>query len=180
MYKINRKVAFSIQYSRTKKSKYCCHPPFHPPIFCRYFSKLLSPTLSKLMNWILLSPPPLSSDPENPPKFGTCTCGVWVEPLIWDSFNSSYIISLKCSDFIVGVIVWLKLILIYISHTSCLIRTGLKVSLGLPGSLDKAIILIVGPPLSNSAIGDLITQRSFTHIGTVPSGCGYHFWCVLH
>ena len=25
------------------------------------------------MNWILLSPPPLSSDPDNPLKFGTCT-----------------------------------------------------------------------------------------------------------
>ena len=25
------------------------------------------------MNWILLSRPPLSSDPDNPPKFGTCT-----------------------------------------------------------------------------------------------------------
>ena len=25
------------------------------------------------MTWILLSPPPLSSDPDNPPKFGTCT-----------------------------------------------------------------------------------------------------------
>ena len=24
------------------------------------------------MNWILLSPPPLSSDPDNPPKLGTC------------------------------------------------------------------------------------------------------------
>ena len=70
---INRKVAFLIKYSRTKKSKYCCHPPFHPPIFCRHFSNLLSPTLPKLMNWILLSPPPLSSDPDNPPKFGTCT-----------------------------------------------------------------------------------------------------------
>ena len=71
--KINKKVAFLIQYSRTKKSKYCCHPPFHPPIFCRHSSKLLSPTLPKLMNWILLSPPPLSSDPDNPPKFETCT-----------------------------------------------------------------------------------------------------------
>ena len=49
-----------------KKSKYCCHPPFHPPIFCRHCLKLLSPTLPKLMNWILLSPPPLSSDPDNP------------------------------------------------------------------------------------------------------------------
>ena len=73
MYKINRKAAFPIQYSRTKKSKYSCHPPFHPPIFCRYSSKLLLPTLPKLMNWILLSPPLLSSDPDNPPNFGTCT-----------------------------------------------------------------------------------------------------------
>ena len=56
-----------------KKSKYCCHPPFHPSTFCHHSSKLLSPTLPKLMIWILLSPPPLSSDPDNPPKFGTCT-----------------------------------------------------------------------------------------------------------
>ena len=69
--KINGKVAFLIWYSRTKKSKYCCHPP----IFCHHYSKFLSPTLPKLMNWILLSPPPLSSDPDNPPKFGTCTSG---------------------------------------------------------------------------------------------------------
>ena len=66
--KINRKGAFFIQYSWTKKSKYCCHPPFHPPIFCRHSLKLLSPTLPKLMNWTPLSPPPLplSSDPDNP------------------------------------------------------------------------------------------------------------------
>ena len=37
-----------------------------PSIFCRHSLKLLSPTLPKLMNWILLSPPPLSSDPDNP------------------------------------------------------------------------------------------------------------------
>ena len=61
-----------IEYSRTKKSKYGCHPPFHPPIFCRHSLRLLSPTLQKLMNWILLSPP-LFSDPDNPSKFGTCT-----------------------------------------------------------------------------------------------------------
>ena len=71
--KINRKVAFFIKYSGTKKSKSCCHPPFQPPNFCCHSLKLLSPTLPKLMNWILLSPPPLSSDPDNPPKFGTCT-----------------------------------------------------------------------------------------------------------
>ena len=62
-----------IEHSKTKKSKYCCHPPFHPPIFCRHSLKLLSPTLPKLMNWILLSPPPLSSDPDTTQKFGTCT-----------------------------------------------------------------------------------------------------------
>ena len=28
------------------------------------------------MNWILLSPPPLSSDPDTPSKFGTCTSTV--------------------------------------------------------------------------------------------------------
>ena len=46
--KINRKVAFLIWYSRTKKSKYCCHPPFHPPIFCRHSSKRLSPKITEL------------------------------------------------------------------------------------------------------------------------------------
>ena len=71
--KINRKVAFFIQHSRTKKSKYCCHPSFLPSFLCRHSLKLLSPTLPKLMNWILLSPPPLSSDPDNPPECGTCT-----------------------------------------------------------------------------------------------------------
>ena len=67
------KVAFFYRASGIKKSKYCCHPPFHPPIFRRNSLKLLSPTLPILMNWILLSPPPLSSDPDNPPKIGTCT-----------------------------------------------------------------------------------------------------------
>ena len=48
------------------KSKYCCHPPFHPPTVRRHSLKLLSPALPILMNWILLSPPPLSSDPDTP------------------------------------------------------------------------------------------------------------------
>ena len=26
-----------------KKSKYCCHPPFHPPIFCRHSLKFCHP-----------------------------------------------------------------------------------------------------------------------------------------
>ena len=48
--KINRRVAFFIEYSGTKKSKYCCHPPFHPPNLCLHSLKLLSSTLPKLMN----------------------------------------------------------------------------------------------------------------------------------
>ena len=54
------------QASSIKKSKNCCHPPFHPPIFRRHSLKLLSPTLPILTNLILLSPPPLSSDPDTP------------------------------------------------------------------------------------------------------------------
>ena len=57
---------------------------------------------------------------------------------------------------------------------------GSSVNLGLHSSLDKAIILIVSPLLSGSAIGDLITLRPFTPIGTVPSDCGYHYLCNLH
>ena len=60
------KVAFFCRASSIKKPKYCCHPPFHPPIFRRHSLKLLSPSLPILMNWILLSPPPLSSDPDTP------------------------------------------------------------------------------------------------------------------
>ena len=57
-----------------KMAFFCCHyPSTPPPIFRRHSLKLLSPTLPILMNWILLSPPPLSSDPDTPPKFGTCT-----------------------------------------------------------------------------------------------------------
>ena len=47
--RVKRKVAFFIEYSRTKKSKYCCQPPFHPPICCRHSLNLLSPTLPKII-----------------------------------------------------------------------------------------------------------------------------------
>ena len=57
---------FVCRASSIKKSEYCCHSPFHPPIFCRHSLKLLSPTLPISMNWILLSPPPLSSDLDTP------------------------------------------------------------------------------------------------------------------
>ena len=57
-------IFYRVQWEKT--SKYCCHSPFHPPIFCRHSLKLLPPTLPKLMKWILLSPPPLSSDPDTP------------------------------------------------------------------------------------------------------------------
>ena len=77
------KVARFCRANSIKKSKYCCHPPFHPPIFCSHSLKDLSPTLPILINWTLLSSPPLSSDPDNPPKFGTCTYE--------ESLGSSYI-----------------------------------------------------------------------------------------
>ena len=57
---------------------------------------------------------------------------------------------------------------------------GSPVNLGLPGSLDKAVILIVSPLLSRSVIGDLKTQQPFTPFDTVPSGGGYHCLCNLH
>ena len=70
------------------------HPSTPPPIFCHHSLKILSPTLPKLMNWILLSPPPLSSDPDNPPKFETCTCAV--NPL---SFMSCKLTRSNCVQF---------------------------------------------------------------------------------
>ena len=57
---------------------------------------------------------------------------------------------------------------------------GSSVNLGLTGSLDKAVIVIVSPLLPGSAIGDLITQLSFTPIGTVPLGCRYNCLRNLH
>ena len=80
--KINRKVAFFIWYSRTRV-KILMSPTLPPPYFLSPFLKLLSPTLPKLMNWKLLSPPPLSSDPDNPPKFGTCTEASPREVITW-------------------------------------------------------------------------------------------------
>ena len=88
------KVAFFCQTSSIKKSKYCCHPPFHPlPLtFCRHSVKRLSPTLPILMNWILLSSPPPVLQHGHPPKkkFGTCArcvdfitfCGFMIPYLI--------------------------------------------------------------------------------------------------
>ena len=64
--KINKKVAFFIEYRTDKKFKILSSPTLTAPIFCRHSLKLLSPTLPKLMNWILLPPPPLSADPDTP------------------------------------------------------------------------------------------------------------------
>ena len=75
--KINRKVAFlSSTVGRKSQNIVVPHPSTHH--FCRHSLKLLSPTLPKLMNWILLSLPPLSSDPDKPPKFGKCTILIFV------------------------------------------------------------------------------------------------------
>ena len=69
--KINRKVAFLS--STVGRNSLNLPPPPPPPYILSPFFKTFVTHLLKLMNWILLSPPPLSSDPDNPPKFGTCT-----------------------------------------------------------------------------------------------------------
>ena len=66
--KINRKVTFLSSTVGQKSQNIVVTHPSTSPIFCRHSLKLLSPTLPKLMNWILLSPPPLSSDPDPHPK----------------------------------------------------------------------------------------------------------------
>ena len=48
------------------------------------------------------------------------------------------------------------------------------------GTLDKAIVLVVSPLLPDSASGNLIMYQPPTHIGTVPSGCGYNCSFNLH
>ena len=68
--KINRKMAF-LSSTVGQKSQNIVVTHLSIPYFCRHSLKILS----KLMNWILLSPPPLSSDPNMPPKFETCTSG---------------------------------------------------------------------------------------------------------
>ena len=53
--------------------------------------KLLSPTLPKLMNWILLSPPPLSSDPDNPQNLERAHGGqFWIEKYEPEHKNSFF------------------------------------------------------------------------------------------
>ena len=48
---------------------------------------------------------------------------------------------------------------------------GSSVNLGFSRFLNKAASLIVLPPLSGSAIGDLSTQQSFTPTDTVFPDC---------
>ena len=78
MLNIYRKVAFLLSTIGQKSQNMVVTHPFTPlppppPIFCRHSLQLLSPTLPKLMNWILFLPSLLSSDPNTPSKFGTCT-----------------------------------------------------------------------------------------------------------
>ena len=63
--KINGKVAF-LSSTAGYEVNILLSPTLLPPIFCPHFFKLLSPTLPKLVNLILLSPPPLSSYPDTP------------------------------------------------------------------------------------------------------------------
>ena len=80
-------MTFFVEHCRTKNAKYFCHPPFHPPIFCCHSLKLLSPTLPKLMNWILLSPPPLSSDPDTPQNLEHAPSGQDIDPFTFQNIG---------------------------------------------------------------------------------------------
>ena len=63
------KVAFFCRASSIKKSKYCCHPPFYPPpppSFSLPFLKTFVTHPPNINDWILLSPRPLSYDPDTP------------------------------------------------------------------------------------------------------------------
>ena len=63
-------MAFFIWHSRTKTSKYCCHPPFHPPIFCRrrFFKTFVThpPKINELDTVVTPTPcPPTLTTPKN-------------------------------------------------------------------------------------------------------------------
>ena len=73
MYKNKQESGIFYLVKKDAKVKILLSPTLPPPYFCRHSLKRLPPTLPKLMNWILLSAPPLSSNPDNPPEFGTCT-----------------------------------------------------------------------------------------------------------
>ena len=69
--RMNREATFFIEYNRTKRSTLLSPTP-PPPYFCHHSLKLLSRTLLKLMNWILLSPHPCPPT-VTPPKIWKCT-----------------------------------------------------------------------------------------------------------
>ena len=59
--KINRIVAFVIEYCGTTKSKSCCHPPFHPLNLCRNSLKIFvthPPKISELDTVVTITPCP--------------------------------------------------------------------------------------------------------------------------
>ena len=72
--RINRKVTFFIEYSRAKKSKYCCHPPFHPnTYFLSPFFKTFVTHPPKINELNTVVTPTAVLRPWHPSKFGTCT-----------------------------------------------------------------------------------------------------------
>ena len=63
--------------SSIKRSKYCCHPPYFLSPFFKTFV-----THPNNINELDTVVPPLSSDPDTPSKFGTCTWIVIQFPVI--------------------------------------------------------------------------------------------------
>ena len=52
--------------SSIKKSKYCCYPPFHPHIFCRFKTFVTHPPNINKLDTVVT--PPLSSNPDTPKR----------------------------------------------------------------------------------------------------------------
>ena len=104
--KINtmRKVAFLSSAAGQKSKNIVVTHPSSPYFLSTFLSTFLSPTLPKLMILILLSPPPLYSDPDTPQKkqkFGTRTQSM-DEGMEWLSFGNTLLPSTSMAWWVGG------------------------------------------------------------------------------
>ena len=88
--KIYRKVAFLLSTVGQKSQNMVVTHPSTPLFFCRHSLQLLSSTLPKLMNWMLLSPSPLSPDPDTPSNLERAQSAsqIRLRPAIFATLNS--------------------------------------------------------------------------------------------